>query len=78
MVKPLTHTYHIGGMSCGGCVSTVKQKLSGVPGVTSVTVNLAKKEVEITSSREIETDILQGAFRNTHYTIEEPRAPILL
>ncbi len=71
MEKSLRHTYHIGGMSCGGCVSTVKQKLSSVPGVTSVTVNLGKKEAEITSSEEIKTDTLRSAFSNTHYTISE-------
>ncbi len=71
MEKSLTHTYHIGGMSCGGCVSAVKQKLSGVPGVTSVTVDLGTKEAEIISSKEIETEMLRRAFNNTHYTISE-------
>ncbi len=71
MEKSLRHTYHIGGMSCGGCVSTVKQKLSSVPGVTSVTVDLGKKEAEITSSQEIKTDTLRNAFTNTRYTISE-------
>jgi copper chaperone len=71
MENSIKHTYHIGGMSCGGCVSTVKQKLSGVPGVTSVTVNLGKKEAEIISSKEIKTDTLRSAFSNTHYTISE-------
>ncbi|MHA4807855.1 heavy-metal-associated domain-containing protein [Flavitalea flava] len=71
MEKSIAHTYHIGGMSCGGCVSTVKQKLSSVPGVTSVTVNLEKKEAEITSSEEIKTDMLRSAFSNTNYTISE-------
>ena len=74
MEKSISHTYHIGGMSCGGCVSTVKQKLSSVPGVTSVTIDLGKKEAEITSSQEIKTDILRSAFINTHYTISELRA----
>ena len=71
MEKSIAHTYHIGGMSCGGCVSTVKQKLSSVPGVTSVTVNLGKKEAEITSSQEIKTDTLRSTFNNTNYTISE-------
>jgi copper chaperone CopZ len=71
MEKSLTHTYRIGGMSCGGCVSTVKQKLSGVPGVTSVKVDLGKKEAEITSSEEIETDTLRRGLSNTHYTISQ-------
>ena len=71
MENSIKHTYHIDGMSCGGCVSTVKQKLSGVPGVTSVTVDLGRKEAEVISSKEIETDTLRHAFSNTHYTISE-------
>jgi copper chaperone CopZ len=71
MDKLIAHTYHIGGMSCGGCVSSVKQKLASVPGVTSVTVDLGKKEAEITSFDEIKTDTLRHAFSNTHYTISE-------
>ena len=71
MEKQLTHTYHIGGMSCGGCVSTVKQKLSTIPGVIAVTVDLGKKEAEIILSQEIKTDALRAALSNTHYTISE-------
>ncbi len=71
MENSIKHTYHIGGMSCGGCVSTVKEKLSSVPGVTSVTVDLGKKEAEITSSEEIKTDTLRRSFSNTPYTISE-------
>lgn len=71
MEKLIAHTYHIGGMSCGGCVSSVKQKLSGVPGVTLVAVDLAKKVAEITSLKEIETDMLRHAFNNTQFTISE-------
>lgn len=71
MEKSLTQTYHVGGMSCGGCVSTVKQKLSSVPGVTSVSIDLEKKEAEISTSKEVQTDALQQAFSNTHYTISE-------
>ena len=71
MENSITNTYRIGGMSCGGCVSTVKQKLSTVPGVTSVTVDLGEKEAEITSSQEIKTDALRAALSNSHYTISE-------
>ncbi|MDZ4712849.1 MAG: heavy metal-associated domain-containing protein [bacterium] len=63
------HSYNISGMSCSGCVATVKNKLSSVFGVTSVKVDLGKKQAEITSSQEITIDILQDALRNTSYTI---------
>ena len=74
MENSIIHSYHIGGMSCGGCAATVKHKLSTVPEVKSVTVDLAKKQAEIISSLEIKTDTLQGALSNTHYTISELRA----
>jgi len=74
MENSIKHTYHISGMSCGGCVATVKNKLSEAPGVTSVTVDLAKKQAEITSSAVIKADTLQDALKNTHYTIAELRA----
>ncbi|MGV8944933.1 MAG: heavy-metal-associated domain-containing protein [Lutibacter sp.] len=74
MENSIKHTYHIGGMSCGGCVTTVKNKLSAAPGVTAVQVDLGKKEAEITSSAIITADTLQEALKNTHYTISERSA----
>jgi copper chaperone CopZ len=74
MENSIKHTYHIGGMSCGGCATTVKNKLSAANGVTSVQVDLANKQAEITSSSAVKTDILQDALKNTHYTISELRA----
>ncbi len=74
MEKSITHNYHIGGMSCGGCAATVKNKLSAAQGVTSVNVDLGKKQAEIISSQEIKTETLQDALSKTHYTIAELRA----
>jgi len=78
MEKLITQTYHISGMSCGGCATTVENKISTAPGVTSVQVDLARKEVEITSSRAIKADKLQEVLGNTGYTISELRDPIPL
>ena len=80
MEKLFTHSYRIGGMSCGCCVSAVKLKLSSVPDVTSVQVNQEKKEAEIISSKEIDTETLRSAFKNTYYTISElsPKSTSLL
>ena len=71
MENSIKHSYHIGGMSCGSCVSGVKQKLSGVAGVTSVTVDLGNKRAEVISSEEIKTQILRNALSNTNFTISE-------
>jgi len=77
MENSIKHTYHINGMTCGGCATTVKNKLSAAVGVTSVQVDLTKKEAEIISSKPLNADVLQQALSNTHYTIEE-LAPISL
>ncbi|CAN5429505.1 heavy metal-associated domain-containing protein [soil metagenome] len=71
MEKSIIHTYHIGGMSCGGCATTVKHKLSAVPGIESVIVDLRKRQAEITSSKELKPEALQEALRNTNYTISD-------
>ena len=73
MEESIKHTYHIGGMSCGGCTTTVKNKLSAAAGVTAVSVDLAKKEAEITSSLALKADTLQEALSDTGYTIAEHR-----
>ena len=71
MEKLIVHTYHIGGMSCGGCATTVKHKLSAVPGVESVIVDLGMRQAEITSSQEIKAEALQDALRDTNYNISD-------
>lgn len=71
MENSIKHTYHISGMSCGGCVTSVKNKLSTVKGVKTVQIDLAKKEAEITSTEKIKADALQDALMNTHYIISE-------
>ena len=71
MENSIKHTYHIGGMSCGGCVTTVKNKLSAAPGVISVQIDLPGKQAEVTSSAAIKADTLQVALKNTRYTIAE-------
>jgi copper chaperone len=41
-------TYEVTGMKCQGCVTKVTEKLSAVPGVKSVKVDLEKKQATIT------------------------------
>ena len=62
MEKSTLHTYHIGGMSCGGCAASVKQRLSNVAGVTAVKVDLGAKKAEISSTHLINTSMLQEAL----------------
>lgn len=71
MENSLKHTYYVGGMSCSGCVSAVTQKLSSLKGVISVSVDLGKKETEICTIEEMDTETFRQAFGNTRYTISE-------
>ncbi|HKS05804.1 MAG TPA: heavy-metal-associated domain-containing protein [Gemmatimonadaceae bacterium] len=41
-----THTLSIDGMSCGHCVSAVRQALASVPGVTVQDVQIGKATIQ--------------------------------
>ncbi|MCJ8164218.1 heavy-metal-associated domain-containing protein [Pontibacter sp. E15-1] len=69
MRKPITNNYLIKGMSCGGCAATVQRKLSAIPGVNAVTVDLASMKAEITSYEAIKSEVLLDAVSKTHYSI---------
>ncbi|GMN09969.1 hypothetical protein MTsPCn9_20120 [Croceitalea sp. MTPC9] len=49
----MKHTYQISGMTCQGCVSSVKKHLSTVDGVKVVAINLEKGEAEIEMDKQI-------------------------
>ena len=70
MENLITHTYHVGGMSCCSCVSTVIKKISQVPEVRFVDINLPNKKAEITSTREIGIEILQETLNKTRFTLQ--------
>ncbi|GHE37866.1 copper chaperone [Streptosporangium violaceochromogenes] len=40
-------TYTVTGMTCGHCVSSIKEEVGEVPGVTGVDVDLAGGRVEV-------------------------------
>ncbi len=68
-MEEMTQVYHVGGMSCGGCATAVKNKLSALRDVTSVSIDLDKNEAKITSSKLIGTNALEEALKDTAYTL---------
>lgn len=68
----MTHTYHISGMSCNGCRNHVQEKLSGVPGVTNASVDLARQTATIEMDSHIPIGTFQEALSGTHYNIHPP------
>jgi copper chaperone CopZ len=64
--------YELKGMSCGGCVSSVKKVLLQLPGVEDAEVHLHPQSVVLTMSEEIDVVELQAQLNKAgHYTIKE-------
>jgi copper chaperone CopZ len=64
--------YELSGMSCSGCVSSVKQALLQSPNVTEAEVHLIPQRAIITMNKFIAVDELQAQLKKAgHYTIKE-------
>ena len=64
--------YILEGMSCGGCLSSVKRALLQVPEVTEVEVQMNPQSAVITMNKFINVDELQAQLAKAgHYTIKE-------
>jgi len=59
----MTYIYNISGMTCGGCVASVEEKLSKIMGVNSVSVDLATAEAIIEMARHLSIKQLQEALK---------------
>ena len=59
----MTHTYNISGMTCTGCETKVKGLLSKVPGVSGVSIDLAKGQADVTMATHIATEKLRAALQ---------------
>ncbi|UOY08164.1 cation transporter [Muricauda sp. SCSIO 64092] len=58
----MKRTYSVDGMTCQGCVSSVKEKLLHVDGIEAVEVDLDKGEAEITMQRPLGLSDLRAAL----------------
>ena len=65
-------TITVSGMTCGHCVSSVKEELAEVPGVQSVSVDLnagGVSPVTIESTRELTSEEISAAVEEAGYTV---------
>lgn len=65
-------TINVSGMTCGHCVSSVKEELAEVPGVQSVSVDLnagGVSPVTIESTRELTSEEISAAVEEAGYTV---------
>jgi copper chaperone len=59
----------VAGMNCGHCVSSVREEVGSIPGVTAVDVDLASGTVTIDSERQVEADALKIAVEEAGYRL---------
>lgn len=63
-----TAVMKVGGMSCGGCASSVTNVLKAVPGVASAVVSLQKGEAMVSFDPAVANLAqLRGAIENAGY-----------
>ena len=67
--------YAVSGMTCGGCVASVSEKLSNIEGVEKVDMSLESGEATIYSQHQLSLSILKAALPNK-YTIQEKKKDI--
>jgi copper ion binding protein len=56
-------------MTCGHCVSSVRDEVGDIPGVTAVDVDLATGKVTVDSDHEVEPAAIQSAVEEAGYQL---------
>ncbi len=65
-----TEVLNVVGMTCGGCVASVKHALAALPGVADVAVSLPKKQVEVQfDESKVAVDAMANALRSAGYDV---------
>ncbi|WP_026877364.1 heavy-metal-associated domain-containing protein [Jiangella gansuensis] len=64
-----TSTYTVVGMTCGHCVSSVREEVGRIDGVTQVDVNLASGAVDVTSDAPLTDDTVRAAVEEAGYQL---------
>jgi len=64
----MKNEYSIEGVKCGGCVATVKERLSKLDNVDNVEVNIQEKNIVVEGAASKED--IQAALEGTNYKID--------
>ena len=70
----MIHTYKVSGMTCNGCVASVKKALEAHPAISEAAVSLESGEVKLTMDKHLSDQALQKALGTEKYRIhtDEP------
>ena len=64
----MKNEYSIEGVKCGGCVATVKERLSKLDNVDNIEVNIQEKTVVVEGK--VSKEDLQAALEGTNFKID--------
>ena len=64
-----TTDFHVTGMTCGHCASSVSEEVREIAGVTDVAVDLPTGKVTVTSERELAIEDVRKAVEEAGYTL---------
>ncbi|MFI7709266.1 heavy-metal-associated domain-containing protein [Nonomuraea sp. NPDC049480] len=64
-----TYTYTVKGMTCGHCVSSVKEEVGEVAGITSVEVDLASGLLTVNSEGPVDVAQIAAAVEEAGYEL---------
>lgn len=59
----MTHSYHIEGMTCEGCLHKVRSTLAAVTGITKAEVNLETNDAVLEMHHHVSTETLEAALQ---------------
>lgn len=65
----MKNTYRVEGMTCGHCVSAVREEISVLDGVSDVDVNLETGAVVVTSNTELDPQAVADAVDEAGYVL---------
>jgi copper chaperone CopZ len=65
-----TEVLNVTGMTCGGCVTSVKNALSALPGVANVAVSLPRKQAEVQfDESKLDVGAMRKALQSAGYDV---------
>ncbi len=72
----MEHTYTISGMTCMGCVASVKEKLEKVAGIERVEVDLESAKAQISMTSHVDLETLKASLPEKYSIAEEDVVPL--
>lgn len=71
-----TATLRVNGMTCGGCVASVKHALAALSGVAGVDVSLSDRHVQVHyDDARVDVDAMRTALQAAGYDVTESVMP---